>query len=167
VATATLTVVPVDRPPVVADDTFSTNEGSPLIVGAPGVLLNSIDYSSNPLSAVTKTGPSHGVLALASNGAFVYEPYPGFSGVDSFTFQATDGTLASNVGTITIDVVPVVLPPVALPQSYATQEDQRLYVVAPGVLANDTDPQGLPLTASVFTLPQNGTIILNTAGGVV
>ena len=168
VATVSLVVhaAPTSQP-IVADNTFSTNEGSPLFVGAPGVLLGSVDFSTTPLAAVTKTEPLHGSLELNTNGAFVYAPNPGFSGVDSFTFQASDGKLASNVGTITINVLRVVLPPVEQNLAFTTQEDQRLVVFAPGVLAGATDPQGLPLTASVASFPQSGSLLLNSAGGFV
>ncbi len=131
------------------------------------MLLGSTDFSTAPLAAVQRTAPAHGQLTLASNGAFLYVPDGGFSGTDTFTFQATDSRLASNIGTVTIDVLPVIAPPVVLPQGYATQEDQRLYVVAPGVLADDTDPQGLPLTAIVATFPRDGTVIVNAAGAFV
>ncbi|MDR6879601.1 Ig-like domain-containing protein [Bacillus sp. 3255] len=39
-----------------------------------------------------------------ATGDFVYTPNPGAKGNDSFTFQASDGLLSSNVGTITIAI---------------------------------------------------------------
>jgi VCBS repeat-containing protein len=64
-------------------------------------------------------------------------------------------------------VVPNNTPPVAVADSYSTNEDTPLTVAAPGVLANDTDADGDPLTAvlvagpshaapSGFTLNSNG-----------
>jgi VCBS repeat-containing protein len=59
---------------------------------------------------------------------------------------------------------PVNTPPVALPDSASTNEDQAVTVAAPGVLANDTDLDGDALTASLVTGPTHGTLSLNTNG---
>ena len=45
-------------------------------------------------------------------GTAVYQPAAGFIGQDTFTVQATDGTLGSGTGTVTVDVV-AAPPPVA------------------------------------------------------
>ena len=44
--------------------------------------------------------------------------------------------------------------PVAVNDSYTTNEDTALTVVAPGILANDTDVDGDALTASVVSPPR-------------
>jgi hypothetical protein len=41
---------------------------------------------------------------LNPDGSFTYTPDTGFSGKDSFTYQASDGSALSNVATVTIDV---------------------------------------------------------------
>lgn len=56
-------------------------------------------------------------------------------------------------------------PPEALADSYSTDEDVALVVdAAAGVLANDTDPESDPLTATLGTTSTNGTLVLNTDG---
>jgi hypothetical protein len=52
------------------------------------------------------TGPSNGTLTLNSNGSFTYTPNPSFFGTDSFTYQANDGALDSNIATVAITVTP-------------------------------------------------------------
>ena len=47
--------------------------------------------------------------------------------------------------------------PVATDDAYTTGEDTPLVVSAPGVLGNDTDADGDPLTAGSATTPANGT----------
>lgn len=42
--------------------------------------------------------------------------------------------------------------------------DIVLSVPAPGVLTNDSDPDGKPLTAVLVTSPANGTLIFNADG---
>jgi alpha-tubulin suppressor-like RCC1 family protein len=95
---------PGNSAPVAADDEFETDEDEPL----PG---NVLDNDSDPdagdvLSAVVVTNPANGALDLNSDGSFVYTPAAGFSGMDSFTYRASDGTLESNTATVTITVNP-------------------------------------------------------------
>jgi hypothetical protein len=46
-------------------------------------------------------------------------------------------------------------PPAAGDDAYATRENRKLAVAAPGVLANDSDPQGAPLMARLVEGPQH------------
>ncbi|WP_426571153.1 DUF4214 domain-containing protein [Aquihabitans sp. McL0605] len=55
-------------------------------------------------------------------------------------------------------------PPVATADSYAAVSGRALTVAAPGVLANDTDPGGHPLTASIVTGAQHGLVALRDDG---
>ena len=71
-----------------------------------------------------------------------------------------------------VTITGVNLPPAAVAESYtitarAVASDPALTVAAPGVLANDTDPQSLPLSASLVTGPGHGTVSLNANGSFV
>lgn len=55
-------------------------------------------------------------------------------------------------------------PPVAVNDAYSANEDTVLDVAAPGVLGNDTDPEGATLTATKVSDPAHGTLILNANG---
>ena len=46
----------------------------------------------------------HGSVALNADGSFTYTPNPGFAGPDSFSYQASDGSLISNVATVSLAV---------------------------------------------------------------
>ena len=59
---ATGTVNPPDTAPVAANDSYSTNEDTPLTVAAPGVLGNDTDMDGDPLTAVLVARPGHGTL---------------------------------------------------------------------------------------------------------
>jgi VCBS repeat-containing protein len=93
-----------NQAPVATADTYGTAEDTPLPVNAPGVLANDSDPDNDPLSAGLVSGPSHGTLNLSTDGAFVYTPATNHTGSDSFTYQASDGTLTSNLATVTITV---------------------------------------------------------------
>jgi len=105
-ATRSLTIIISDnQPPVAASDSYLTIANTSLNLAAPGVLSNDTDPEGSTLTAQLESGPSNGILTLNSNGSFVYTPTPNYTGSDSFTYRARDGTLASGVATavITID----------------------------------------------------------------
>src|SRR5262249_43802681 len=115
----TFEYVPITAP-IANNDAYSTNEDTTLTVGAPGVLGN--DTSGGSLTAVRVSGPSHGTLTLNGNGSFTYTPAGNYNGSDSFTYKANDGTLDSNTATVNITVNPVNDAPVAVNDSYTTNE---------------------------------------------
>jgi VCBS repeat-containing protein len=164
VATATITVTPVNDAPVAANDAYSVNEDTALTVTAPGVLGNDSDVDGDALSAVLVSGPAHGSLTLSADGSFVYTPAANFNGIDSFTYKANDGSADSNVATVTVTVRPVNDRPVAGADAHVTAEDTPLVVSAPGVLGNDTDVDGDSLRAVLVAGPAHGTLALNADG---
>jgi VCBS repeat-containing protein len=164
-ATVTITITPVADAPVAANDSYSTNEDTPLNIATPGVLANDTDADGNPITAALVTGPTKGTLTLNANGSFLYTPNPNVNGSDSFTYRANDGSLNSNNATVTITINAVNDPPVAVIDSYNVTQDTPLTVSAPGVLANDTDIEGSALSAVQVTAPANGTLTFNANGG--
>ena len=65
---------------------------------------------------------------------------------------------------MTITVTAVNDAPVAVNDSYSTNEDTALTIAAPGVLANDTDVDSATLTAALVSGPAHGTLTLNANG---
>jgi VCBS repeat-containing protein len=163
-ATVTITVNPVNDAPAADNDSFSTNEDNVLSVEAPGVLTNDTDVDGNALHAVLVDGPAHGSLTLNADGSFGYSPATNYIGGDSFNYKANDGTADSNVVTVTITVNPVNDAPVAVDDSYSTNEDTVLNVAAPGVLGSDTDADGDALHAVLVDGPAHGSLTLNADG---
>jgi VCBS repeat-containing protein len=53
---------------------------------------------------------------------------------------------------------------VAQNDAYSTNEDVTLTMAAPGVLGNDSDPDGDPLSAILVSSPANGSLSLNADG---
>ncbi|MBA3943843.1 MAG: tandem-95 repeat protein [Herpetosiphonaceae bacterium] len=162
--TVSITVNAVNQAPVATDDSYTTNENTPLTVAAPGVLQNDSDVDSPTLTAQLVSGPSHGQLTLNSDGSFTYTPTTNYSGDDSFTYQASDGQLTSNVATVSITVNHVNQTPVAQDDSYSTNENTPLTVAAPGVLGNDSDVDSVNLTAQLVSGPSHGQLTLNSNG---
>ncbi|MGZ8810217.1 MAG: Ig-like domain-containing protein, partial [Thermoanaerobaculia bacterium] len=156
IATVTITITPVNDPPVAVNDAYTTAEDTPLTVSAAGVLVNDTDIDGNPLTATLVSSPSNGSAILSPDGSFTYTPNANYSGTDTFTYRANDGTVDSNIATVTITITPANDPPVAVNDAYTTAEDTPLTIAAPGVLANDTDPDGNPLTVILVGAPSNG-----------
>ena len=152
-ATVSITVAAVNDAPVAVNDSYSTNEDTPLTIAAPGVLGNDTDVDSPTLTATLVSGPAHGTLTLNADGSFTYTPAANFNGSDSFTYTASDGSLDSNVATVAITINAVNDAPVAVADHYLTPEDTALTIAAPGVLANDTDVDSTTLTASLVSGP--------------
>lgn len=158
----TVSINVVNHAPVAVNNTYGTGIGVQLTVSAPGVLGNDTDGDGDTLTALKDSDPSHGTVTLSINGSFVYTPTGGYSGLDTFTYHARDGLADSNVATVTINVSNQ--PPTALPDSYTAYCGIPLVVDAPGLLANDTDPEMDPLTAMIDTLPSHGTLAPNPNG---
>ena len=92
---------------------------------------------------------------------------PGYSsktGSANTTFSVGTATVPGSTSSATLNVTLSNSAPDAVDDAYSTDEDTALSVNAPGVLANDTDPQGDALSAAVATGPANGTLGLNADG---
>ncbi|MGH9458687.1 MAG: Ig-like domain-containing protein, partial [Thermoanaerobaculia bacterium] len=151
----------VQAAPVANDDAFSTNEDTALTVPVPGVLGNDTDADSTTVTATLVSGTSNGTLVLNADGSFTYTPNSEFSGSDSFTYKASDGTNVSNVATVTIDVLPVDDPPVAVADSATADSGASVSI---NVLANDFDADSSTLTLSSNTTPSNGAVSCSSTG---
>jgi hypothetical protein len=161
----------INDAPVTVDDSATTTEDNGVIVP---VLVNDTDDGPSSalfVSIASVTAPANGaLLVIDGNGdgladGILYTPAANFHGTDSFTYQASDGALLSNVATVTITVQGVNDPPVARADQYTVIAGTTLVVPAPGVLANDTDADGDPLSARFFSAPAHGTLALSRSDG--
>lgn len=103
----TLNVDPVNDGPLATNEGYSVDAGDTLVVDAlNGVLANDDDVDGDILSAILIDGPDNGTLTLNPDGSFNYAPDPGFDGDDTFTYQASDGSLVSATAVVSLDVLP-------------------------------------------------------------
>lgn len=157
----------INPAPVAVDDAVTVDEDGVVTLTSPGVLANDYDPDGDALTAALAGGPSHGTLTFGSDGALAYEPDPGFSGADSFTYNAVNPDGVTDLATVAITVNPVNDPPAANDDSYATTEDAPLSVAAPGVLANDIDAEGDALSTTIVASPSHGSVTLAADGSFV
>src|SRR5207244_621112 len=80
----------------------------------------------------------HGTLSGTAP-SLTYTPALNYNGPDSFTFKANDGSLDSNIATVTIAVAAVNDAPVATDQAITTDEDTP-YPLHPAAPDNDGSP---------------------------
>jgi hypothetical protein len=101
-----LIVQPLSDPPIVRNYFATTFSDEMLIVSGAGVLASATDADFDAMTVALVSAPVNGTVVLNASGGFVYTPHSGFHGVDTFRFVASDGSLASNIGTASITVVP-------------------------------------------------------------
>ena len=146
-ATITITVLPVNDLPIIADETFTATEDTPLS------LMIDVDDPDGDMVTVQVTVPPANGTVSGTGTDLQYVPDPDFNGTDSFTIVASDGTGSSGPATITIEVAASNDAPVATAQAVAADEDVSLDIILDG-----SDVDGDSLTFSVVTPPSNGNI---------
>ena len=162
--TVTIEVGAVNDAPDANDDAYATDEDAPLTLG---VLDNDTNVDGDSLSATEVSDPAHGSLALNPDGSLTYRPDPDFNGNDSFSYRASDGSLASEPATVTLRVDPVKDAPNASDDAFETDEDTPLTLHANAFLDNDTHPDGdglSVLTVSDLDDPASGSLDLSGDG---
>jgi hypothetical protein len=156
----------VHHPPTAVNDSYIAVMNNPISVSAAaGVLANDTDIDGNPITAVVVSQPGHGSLVLNPDGSFTYTPSTGYFGADSFTYKDTDGTLDSNVATVSLTVLRVYSSPVAADDVYSTSKGETLVVPAPGILGNDFAPDGGTLSPVLVRSPAHGSLVFTGGGG--
>jgi len=164
IATVTLTVSNTNDTPVANADEYSINEDMALIVDAPGVLNNDSDTDGDSLTVTLVDDVANGILTFNGDGGFIYVPNQNFNGTDSFTYTASDGSVDSGEAVVTLTVDPANDAPIAVGDSYNTNEDTGLEVLASGVLLNDSDIDGDSLEAILVDDVTHGNLTLNDDG---
>jgi alpha-tubulin suppressor-like RCC1 family protein/PKD repeat protein len=98
IATVSITVNPVNDPPIANSQSISTNEDTSV-----NILLTTSDIDGDSLTYSVVTQPTNGTLSgNAPN--LIYTPSLNYYGSDSFTYKANDGQADSNVATVSITV---------------------------------------------------------------
>jgi hypothetical protein len=146
-ATVTVNITPVNDAPVASGRTASTAEDTGVAIA-----LSASDIENSPLTYSIVGQPANGTLS-GTPPSVTYTPKLNFSGADSFTFRASDGSANSGNATVNITVTPVNDPPVATALTATTRRETAVAVKLAG-----TDVENNPLTFAVVTQPANGTL---------
>jgi len=109
IANVTITVTPVNDPPVAGDNAYDAVESTQLNVAAPGVLVNDTDVDVGDTLTVTTTPvtlPTNGTLDnLNADGSFDYTPTVAAPGTDSFVYEVCDAEPLCDTATVSINII--------------------------------------------------------------
>jgi hypothetical protein len=139
---------PISDHPVAVDDTDTVYADTPVVLD---VLSNDVNRDGRRMVVTNLTQPANGAATLNPDNTVTYVSRAGFAGTDSFTYTANDGSVDSNVATISARVIG---PPIAtdirfIEKSVAAGVDfkhvlnKSTVAAAVGVAAGDYDGDGL------------------------
>jgi hypothetical protein len=159
---------PLQTPVANNDSGFSVVENGTLSIPASAVLANDTDPNGLPLSITGVSNPSHGTVSYNSGTQTIsFVPTTGYAGPATFTYTISDGQAG---GTASANVALTVgpLPPVARNDNgFVVTENNPLSISATALLANDTDPSGLPMSITGVSGATNGTAVYNSSTGTI
>ena len=117
------------------------------------------DVDGDDLTYSIVTDTTNGTTSI--DGSIVtYTPNANYNGTDSYTYKANDGTVDSNIATVSINVNPVIDPLVSIDISLTVNEDESLTEQIDSRYASS--PDGLIVNNLDFpTAPTNGTVSNN------
>ncbi|HEY7110042.1 MAG TPA: Ig-like domain-containing protein [Nitrososphaeraceae archaeon] len=154
----TVEIYAENTPPVAKSQSVTTTSDTPTSIN-----LEASDKDGDSLTYAIKSFPTHGSLSSLDkdSGSVTYTADLGYTGSDSFTFTASDGTSTSNAAKVSITVnslTPVNTPPVDTPsvvtsQNVSTRMNTPLNITLP---VSDTDNDAL--SSSIVTQPENGSL---------
>jgi len=152
-AAVTVTVIPGNEPPVAADDVATVAGGREVEID---VLANDRDPAGETLVLLSFTDPDHGSLSRVG-GSLRYRPEPGFAGLDTFTYVASDVDGSTDEAVVVVTVTAENLAPIARDDLVMTREGEAVEI---DVLANDVDPEGnlSPTGVVIVQLPADGSV---------
>jgi len=162
-ATVSLTVTPIDDPPMAVADSATVPEDAPAT--AVPVLANDTDVDGGPISIASVTQPANGAVVITGGGTgLTYQPAANYcnsvaGSADTFTYTLAPGGSST---TVSMTVTCVDDPPTAVADAATVTEDSGANAI--DVLANDTDIDAGPKSVASVTQPANGVVAI-TGGG--
>ena len=145
------------EPPVAVNDAITTLEDTRVVIEP---LAND---AGDALQLSSISLPERGSAAV-DEGLVSYLPFPDFSGKDSFDYSIVDAAGREARGTVTITVVAVNDSPQVNGEQVTGMENGQLEI---DVLANDSDPDGDPLTVAVVSNPSHGSATVTGDNSVI
>ena len=179
--TFTIHLESVNDAPLAVADRYTTDEDTPVVVSAPGLLANDrdVDLPDDAISVIVPGTPLVSRLGAAvtlnADGSFRYDPTnaaqvqrlgAGQEVVDTFTYFIQDRLgVSSNAGTVSITITGSNDAPVAVNDSFQINAQA---VTSLNVLANDTDVDSTidARTVEIGRMPANGTVIVLSSGRI-
>ncbi|MCA9216643.1 MAG: tandem-95 repeat protein, partial [Planctomycetales bacterium] len=155
-ATVSITVQNLNTAPTANDDTLTASSGIELALDA-ALLGNDGDPDGDALTIVVVSQPSNGTIEVSATGAFSYIPAAGFLGTDTFTYTVTDGTTASSVATVTVEVTAgIAKPQTTVPNNSSTTNEDNQDVAETAETTTDISQKPVATTQETQLQNHNG-----------
>ncbi len=154
--------IPPTPLPKAGNDSFTAEfPATELHVAAPGLLGNDSDPLGQKLEVEVVNQPGAGFVSRGVPGEFTWFPPTGFTGKTSFTYRlvAADGRVSAPA-TVNLELLPDQTP-TARDDFFNVEGNRDLQIEKPGILANDTDPQGDVLAAKVKDFVKHGIVSID------
>ncbi len=173
-ALVTITTAAINHAPTLTATVGDAEASSGIRV----VVITTNDTDSDTVS-VTASAPAHGSLAVLSTAqkialgidpaaaAYNYTPTVAFAhtgGNDVITFTARDGRGGVTPTSVTITTAAINTAPVAIAQSFSTDQGTQLTFTAAQLLTGSSDADGDTRTIDSVTQPAHGTLSNDGAG---
>lgn len=152
--TLTITITPVNDAPTAVADFIVTNEDNAV---SGNLSTNDTDVDSTVLNYTLTSNTTNGSLVLNANGTFTFTPNANYFGNVVVNYQVCDNLNACANSILTIQVNPVNDPPVAMDDTYTTDED---VAISGNVGSNDSDVDDSELLFTLISAPSQGTLVL-------
>jgi len=165
-AEVTVQVLPLNSPPVAADDMAVTDEGSSVSID---VVANDSDPDGNldPGSVRILVDPRNGSAEVdPTSGEITYTPGDDFDGAELFAYEIRDTADEWAVAVVSVVIRPVNDPPLAVDDTATIDKDTAAVL---DVLRNDVDPEGGidPGTLTIEHAPGKGSAVVGESGLVL
>ncbi|MEO0985240.1 MAG: Ig-like domain-containing protein [Cyanobacteria bacterium J06639_14] len=135
--------------PTAVDDEFTFDANTSAILN---VLGNDTDPDDDNLSIASVSKPANGSITINANNTLTYTPATDFNGIDSFTYQVSDGTGGTDEGLVTLTIGDVDTTPVVEDVTLEVEENTANDTVVGTVTVTNADPDA----TLTFTLdPEN------------
>jgi len=159
-ATVSITVTPVNDPPVANGDATTTQEDTP--VGTIDVLANDTDIDNDTLTVTAVSQGTNGSVIINPDSTLSYRPHANFYGSDVFTYTISDDKGLTDTTRVNVTVNMVNDAPVITSAPVTTATVGALYTYD----VNATDPDVADTLAySLTTKPADMT--LNSTTGLI
>jgi subtilisin family serine protease len=155
-----VTVRAVNDDPTAVDDVLVTISDA---AGSVAVLANDSDVDGDTIAVSGVTTPANGSTTIELDGSITYQPADGYVGDDGFDYTIDDGAGGTATGHVSVTVVFVNAPPVAVDDVATVAEDGSALI---DVLANDTVADGGALTVVAVGQPAHGSTAISSDGTV-
>ncbi|WP_460138081.1 tandem-95 repeat protein, partial [Priestia megaterium] len=155
-STVTLTIVPVNDPPVGGDRAVTTTINLPVTSSIPAS-----DPDNVTLTYTLQQNPDNGEAVINQDGTFIYTPNNNFIGNDQFTILITDPEGATALSTIFVTVLETNGTTTSQDLQISTDEDTP---VTNQVIA--TNVNGNPLVYTIENPPINGVVTIDSNTGI-